>query len=768
MTMSQRNKQILHPDRAARTRKIPGLTAAFTAIAVGVAGTLMISTAAVAAPSPSPSSPPSVSAPATSPAAAPAAAPAPTVPAASPAPTASPAAATPTSPTALSPSPAGQDGSNPNPGRSGIQPLSPADAAGLKAEMGRGGGFMGVGKSAAGSAAQAPLKSGISSLLSTEAAGSWQPEGIQGLDVSGWQTGINWDSQFSQGAWFAYVKASEGTYYTNDQFADQYTGSRDAGMIRGAYHFATPSTSTGAEQARYFVSNGGGWSADGMTLPPLLDIEYNPYSTLGNSCYNMSQSQMVSWIRDFSNTMVTLTGRKPAIYTTTDWWKTCTGNNAGFSDHALHLASYSTAPGALPNGWSVYSIWQYSSTGPYVGDSNVWNGSYAQLKSFAYGRSLSAGEAAISSLLDSMPLGSPGSSVICGIRNNGCYQGFQAGEILWSPATGAQPTRGGAIRTLYRTIGAENSSFGYPTSGEQCGLKDGGCYQMFQGGAIMWSADTGAQPSRYGAIRNTWAANNFENGVLGYPSGGEQCGLKDGGCYQPYQGGQIHWSAKTGAQPSRYGAIRSEWAANGFEAGALGYPTSAESCGLKDGGCVQSYQNGQIHWTATTGAQMTRGGAIRSLWLASNSEKGVLGYPTGTETCGLKDGGCYQSFQGGQIHWSAKSGAQLTRGAIRTEWADNGYEAGVLGYPVGPESCGLKDGGCYQSFQGGQIHWSPASGAHLTRAGAIATSWGQSGWENGPLGYPTGAETCKATGGCSQEFQKGTLEWSPMSGVTRR
>ena len=178
-------------------------------------------------------------------------------------------------------------------------------------------------------------------------------------------------------------------------------------MIRGAYHFATPSTSSGAEQARYLVVRGGGWSADGMTLPPLLDIEYNPYSTLGNICYNMSASQMVNWVREFSNTMVALTGRKPAIYTTTDWWKTSTGNNAGFGDHALHLPSYSTSPGVLPNGWTFYSIWRYFPDGPFVGDSNVWNGTYAQLKAFAYGRSLNAGEAAISNLVEGMPLGAP-------------------------------------------------------------------------------------------------------------------------------------------------------------------------------------------------------------------------------------------------------------------------------------------------------------------------------------------------------------------------
>ncbi len=48
-------------------------------------------------------------------------------------------------------------------------------------------------------------------------------------------------------------------------------------MIRGAYHFATPDTTSGAAQANYFVDHGGGWSRDGKTLPGALDIEWNPY-----------------------------------------------------------------------------------------------------------------------------------------------------------------------------------------------------------------------------------------------------------------------------------------------------------------------------------------------------------------------------------------------------------------------------------------------------------------------------------------------------------
>lgn len=50
-------------------------------------------------------------------------------------------------------------------------------------------------------------------------------------------------------------------------------GATNAGVIRGAYHFARPDISSGATQATYFTTNGGGWSADGITLPGALDIE---------------------------------------------------------------------------------------------------------------------------------------------------------------------------------------------------------------------------------------------------------------------------------------------------------------------------------------------------------------------------------------------------------------------------------------------------------------------------------------------------------------
>ena len=50
-------------------------------------------------------------------------------------------------------------------------------------------------------------------------------------------------------------------------------------------------------------------------MPGLLDIEYNPYPSLGNTCYNMSSADLTRWIRDFMETYRSLTGRYPMIYT---------------------------------------------------------------------------------------------------------------------------------------------------------------------------------------------------------------------------------------------------------------------------------------------------------------------------------------------------------------------------------------------------------------------------------------------------------------------
>jgi len=209
----------------------------------------------------------------------------------------------------------------------------------------------------------------------------------QGMDVASYQGNVDWATAAGNGAQFAYVKATEASgtaAYRNPYFAQQYNGSANAGLIRGAYHFAVPNQSSGTEQANFFVDNGGGWSADGRTLPPMLDIEYNPYA--GNTCYDLSPSAMVAWIQDFSTTVNARTGRYPTIYSTRGWWDQCTGSNASFgSTNPLFIACYCASPGTMPAGWAYQSIWQYSDAGTFPGDQDLFNGTSTQLATFAAG-----------------------------------------------------------------------------------------------------------------------------------------------------------------------------------------------------------------------------------------------------------------------------------------------------------------------------------------------------------------------------------------------
>ena len=208
----------------------------------------------------------------------------------------------------------------------------------------------------------------------------------QGIDVSHWQGSINWTSVRNAGIEFAYIKATEGTTYKDSAFNANYPNAYYANVIRGAYHFARPNVSSGAVQANYFVNNGGGWSRDNKTLPGALDIEWNPY---GATCYGLSTTSMRNWITDFANTYKSRTGRDVVIYTAASWWNQCTGSWTGRGTlNPLWVAHYTTGSPAIPAGWPVYTMWQYTSTGSVSGvsgnvDRNVFNGSRDRLIALA-------------------------------------------------------------------------------------------------------------------------------------------------------------------------------------------------------------------------------------------------------------------------------------------------------------------------------------------------------------------------------------------------
>lgn len=206
-----------------------------------------------------------------------------------------------------------------------------------------------------------------------------------GMDVSAYQPSPNWSADYANGARFAYIKATEGTSYISSSFSSQYANSFNAGLMHGAYVYAQPTQASGVATANYFYAHGGGWSPDGRTLPPLLDIEYGN-STQG-TCYGMSTNAMVIWISDFVNAMHNLTGVWPAIYTTAGWWSQCTGDNAHFPLDPFFVAHYTTAstPGTLGASWATWTMWQWADSGTFEGDQDVFNGDQSALQSYANG-----------------------------------------------------------------------------------------------------------------------------------------------------------------------------------------------------------------------------------------------------------------------------------------------------------------------------------------------------------------------------------------------
>ncbi|GAA3163208.1 hypothetical protein GCM10010466_62700 [Planomonospora alba] len=225
-------------------------------------------------------------------------------------------------------------------------------------------------------------------LESTQAsalAGLRAPE-VTGTDVSGWTGAVDWAGVAEAGAAFAFVHASEGLDYVNPRFAEQYGGAADAGLIRGAYHFAQPHESDGAAQADFFAANGGGLVRDGRTLPGVLDLEDNPYGKKNklDNCYGLTPEEMVAWVGAFTRRYRQRTGREAIIYTTTSWWRTCTGGSPAFGRNPLWLARWGTRPGELPAGWKRHTFWQSADKGRSLpGGQNSFNGTVTRLRALA-------------------------------------------------------------------------------------------------------------------------------------------------------------------------------------------------------------------------------------------------------------------------------------------------------------------------------------------------------------------------------------------------
>ena len=228
----------------------------------------------------------------------------------------------------------------------------------------------------------------------------------EGLDVSAGQGTIDWNAVKASGRVFAIIKATQGDYYTSNEWAGQWGGAKAAGLLRSPYHFFDP-TVDGVAQAKYFLSVVG--TLGPGDLPPMLDIECptssNQSQTQANCEYGgstpdsgwVTASVLNQRIHDWLDYVSQQTGRTPLIYSYNYWFQ-----DSGADSTTLHayplVISWPTTSSCyqvgLGNDFTSAAFWQWSVTGTCPGvtgqvDLDRFNGTLGQLQQLAGYGSLS-------------------------------------------------------------------------------------------------------------------------------------------------------------------------------------------------------------------------------------------------------------------------------------------------------------------------------------------------------------------------------------------
>lgn len=190
---------------------------------------------------------------------------------------------------------------------------------------------------------------------------------VQGVDVSYYQGSFNWKGA---GFAFGYARVSDGTGFIDPDFAPNWSNMKAAGVLRGAYMFFRPNEDEAA-QADLMVQKVGGQLGDG-DLPCMIDVEVTG---------GQSPSTIASKVQTWLDIVEKGTGRTPVIYTGPYFWQDNVKSTA-FGKYPLWIADYGPSCPLIPNGWSQWTLWQYSDGGGNL-DHDVFNGSLSELQGLA-------------------------------------------------------------------------------------------------------------------------------------------------------------------------------------------------------------------------------------------------------------------------------------------------------------------------------------------------------------------------------------------------
>ncbi|PKN95633.1 MAG: hypothetical protein CVU43_24345 [Chloroflexi bacterium HGW-Chloroflexi-5] len=196
---------------------------------------------------------------------------------------------------------------------------------------------------------------------------------VHGIDVSHHQGRIDWeevDTMNVNGIYisFAFLKATEGITRQDKQFERNWEKTKEAGILRGAYHFFHPSRDA-AKQAENFIAK---VKLEPGDLPPVLDIEVSN---------RRSKKEIVEGALEWCRHIEDHYKVKPIIYTSPGFYNKYLADD--FEDYPLWIAHfYKETPRISHRKWH---FWQHTDKAKINGikgdvDMNVYTGSLSKLQ----------------------------------------------------------------------------------------------------------------------------------------------------------------------------------------------------------------------------------------------------------------------------------------------------------------------------------------------------------------------------------------------------
>jgi lysozyme len=184
-----------------------------------------------------------------------------------------------------------------------------------------------------------------------------------GIDVSHANGTIDWKAVARAGIGFAYAKATEGANTVDHTFTANCAGMKDAGILRGAYHFFRPDKTPQAQADSFLRTVGQLGEGD---LPPALDLEET--STKCDRWRNVEASRRVPMAVEWLERVEKALGRTPIVYTRRSFVQDVLGHPGPLVRYPLWVAHYTCAETpAMPPGWPAWAIWQHSDCGRIEG-----------------------------------------------------------------------------------------------------------------------------------------------------------------------------------------------------------------------------------------------------------------------------------------------------------------------------------------------------------------------------------------------------------------